>query len=139
MPYWFRVAQCLHLYFKTKVKWQLVNVLKYTISILVTALSMAYKVDKSDGFYAAFIIFSVISACYAYTWDLTWDWGLCRTRKKGRYLLREKLYYPVWSYYALMVLDLIMRFFWVLSLYSSEILATFFWGNYFWVFLTDII
>lgn len=127
------------MYFRTRLKIHFLNVLKYSISISVTAVSTAYKAEKSStAFFVIFIALSIISAVYSYSWDILIDWGLLRSCKRGRWLLWDKILFPACFYYIAAFLDLIFRFVWVLSLYTSHVLKDF-WGIYFQVFLTDII
>lgn len=50
------------------------------------------------------------------------DWGLLRTRAPGKRFLRERLLYPAWTYYVASVVDLFLRFAWVLSLLPMRLL-----------------
>ena len=49
-------------------------------------------------------------------WDYYMDWGLFRSKEPGRYMLRKDLGYPAKFYYFAMVTNLLLRFFWVLSI-----------------------
>jgi len=44
------------------------------------------------------------------------DWGLFRSSAKGKYMLRKDLAYSPWFYYFAMVVNTLLRFFWVLGL-----------------------
>ena len=43
------------------------------------------------------------------------DWGLIRSKKKGKYGLRDVIQYPPAFYYFAMVINALLRFFWVIS------------------------
>ena len=43
------------------------------------------------------------------------DWGLLRSRKKGRWGLRDKIMFPPHYYYFAIFTNLILRFIWILS------------------------
>lgn len=55
------------------------------------------------------------------------DWGLFRSKEKGRKYLRPKLMYPIWFYYYAMASNFILRFFWLLSLIPSSEFSE--WSN----------
>ncbi len=136
LPFWFRVCQCLRMYCRTHLRLHLLNALKYSVSISITVVSTLYKKDSSLAFYAVFIALSIVGATFAFVWDIVLDFGLLRSRRNC--LLRERLLLPRWSYYVGGVLDLLLRFVWVLSLYSSHVLEDV-WGVYFERFLLDIV
>ena len=46
------------------------------------------------------------------------DWGLLRSTEKGKYALREKMKYGVKFYYFAMTTNAILRFFWVVGIFS---------------------
>jgi|ERR1712096_319580 len=44
------------------------------------------------------------------------DWGLFRSSKRETYGLRDQIKFPWYFYYFAIVLNLLLRFFWVLSI-----------------------
>lgn len=44
------------------------------------------------------------------------DWGMFRCTLPGKYALRPKIKYPAYFYYFAMVVNLLLRFFWVITL-----------------------
>jgi len=48
------------------------------------------------------------------------DWGLLRSKEKGKMFLRSKLLYPTWFYYYAIISNFIMRFFWIISLIKFD-------------------
>ena len=63
------------------------------------------------------------SSLYSFWWDINMDWGLGRIEYK---LLGPRLMYPKRSmYYAIMALDLVLRFAWVLTLIPPDTGASF--------------
>ena len=44
------------------------------------------------------------------------DWGLFRSSKSGKYMLRDVIQYPKEFYYFAMLVNLLLRFFWVIGL-----------------------
>lgn len=52
--------------------------------------------------------------------------------------MRETILYPAWAYYIAALLDLMLRFAWVLSLLPMRVLHEL-WGEYFLVVFADIL
>ncbi len=139
LPYWFRFAQCLHKFYYTRLKAHLLNATKYFLSLMIPVTStIAHMNHNSDPAYYLFIAVSIIGATYSYTWDLYMDWGLLRSNKPGHRFLRDTIMYPAWCYYVAAVIDLFLRFAWIISLLPMAVLHEL-WGEYFQVFLADIL
>ncbi len=113
------------MYCRTGLRIQLLNVVKYSISISITIVSTLYSKDSTSAFYGVFITLSIVGALFAFTWDMIIDFGLFRSRRN--FPLREKLLLPKWSYYVVIVVDLLLRFVWVFSLYSKHVIRDY-WG-----------
>ncbi|XP_055376892.1 xenotropic and polytropic retrovirus receptor 1 [Condylostylus longicornis] len=140
LPAWFRFAQCLRRYRDTKEAFpHLVNAAKYASSFFVVIFSFLFNMtsvpanstpsslsSSSISVYANFwdnpwfycwIIASIISSCYAYTWDIKMDWGLFDSKAGDNKFLREEIVYSsTWFYYISIVEDFILRFGWTLSM-----------------------
>lgn len=120
LPAFFRLMQCLRRYYDSKAKFpHLVNAGKYFSTICVGSIA---SIDASireqsgqlwNGFRITWIVVSVIAACYAYTWDVKMDWGLMERRYK---FLRKEIVYPRIVYYFAIVLDLGLRFLWIITI-----------------------
>ena len=67
-----------------------------------------------------YIVFGMISTIYCLYWDYYMDWGLFRSKEKGRKYLRNKIMYPAGFYYYAMISNTILRLFWVLSVFSDD-------------------
>ena len=50
-------------------------------------------------------------------WDYYMDWGLLRSSLKESYGLRKQIKYPQMFYYFAIVLNFILRFWWVIGLF----------------------
>jgi hypothetical protein len=57
----------------------------------------------------------VLATFYCLGWDYYMDWGLLRSRKQGHYLLRDVTQFPAGFYYFAMVVNFLLRFFWVIG------------------------
>ena len=101
-------------YYDTRLKANLYNAGKYTSSLVMNFISI-YK-SKSDAMMGVYIASAIISTLYCLIWDFYMDWGLFRTREKGKKFLRTKILYPKWFYYYAMVTNTILRLFWILSI-----------------------
>jgi len=125
IPYYFRFMQCINLYYNSKSRreklFNFLNALKYSLTMLVTLLSSIHgsfsknKQDVHEPWFLLREIWLVLTICstlFTYLWDNLRDWGLWRNYRG----LRSELKYPVWWYYAAIVLDLIGRFMWILTL-----------------------
>ena len=53
-------------------------------------------------------------------WDFYWDWALFRSFKSKNWLLRDNLTFNPSFYYISMILNLIMRFWWVISIFNIK-------------------
>lgn len=120
IPAWIRFAQCLRRYHDTKEAFpHLVNAGKYSttfFSVIFSTLRSYYKgsfytstfiisifycthflddyTEPMDNpFLFLWIIASVISSCYAYTWDIKMDWGLFDKSAGENKFLREEIVY----------------------------------------------
>lgn len=109
------------------------NCLKYLSSILVVVVGLQSNVNV--GMYICLIIFSTI---YKWWWDVAMDWGLFDNLPSNvweflevwnyprkRIFLRSSLMYPsVYLYYFCILLDLVLRLLWVLSLVPATLLGS---------------
>ncbi|XP_969695.2 solute carrier family 53 member 1 [Tribolium castaneum] len=129
LPAWFRFAQCLRRYRDTKEAFpHLANAAKYATSFFVvifTALNTAYSEGEAgmmeSPFFYLWITASLISSCYAYTWDIKLDWGLFDSKAGDNKFLREEIVYSsTWFYYFAIVEDFILRFGWAFSMSLTE-------------------
>ena len=48
------------------------------------------------------------------------DWGLFRSFKKEKFMLRDQIRFPKQNYYFAMVINFILRFFWLISIFSFK-------------------
>lgn len=114
LPFWWRFWQCINKWYKSGNKLQLVNACKYLSKFgpPITLLAGAVKdITKSTfWFYFAAQLFTTLFCLY---WDFRWDWGLF-TSKTHRVLRDESKYSPNF-YYACMIGNTILRFWWLIA------------------------
>ncbi|KAK9687082.1 SPX domain [Popillia japonica] len=130
IPAWIRFAQCLRRYRDTKEAFpHLVNAGKYSSTFFVVifaTLKNYYKGDylekpSENPFIYLWIGASIVSSCYAYTWDIKMDWGLFdKSAGENKFLREEIVYSSTFFYYFAIVIDFILRFAWALSFYLTE-------------------
>ena len=131
LPAWFRFAQCLRRYRDTRDAFpHLVNAGKYSTTFFVVLFS-ALNSSHTDptvpnptynAFFYFWIVFSVISSLYAYTWDIKMDWGLLDKDPKENKFLREEIVYSSRGYYYFAIIeDFVLRFAWAISLSLTEL------------------
>lgn len=101
------------------MKVHLVNAGKYFSVILIQFANIFRHKLKGDTTLYVFIAVSLISTCYAFAWDLYMDWGLLRSKDSGKFLLRPKILLPQWFYYYAISTNLVLRFAWLIPLFSA--------------------
>ncbi|XP_078040907.1 solute carrier family 53 member 1 [Augochlora pura] len=129
LPAWFRFAQCLRRYRDTKETFpHLVNAAKYATSFFVVVFSYLhltnakyYVMSTENPYFYLWITASIMSSCFAYTWDVKLDWGLFDNNAGENKFLREEIVYssPYYYYFAI-IEDFILRFGWAFSLSLTE-------------------
>ena len=109
-----RIMQCSNMiYYGQKRKIEIVNIFKYSIHICESILGYCYG-RKFVHFYA-YIIIVTISSTFLVFFDMIIDWNVWKFRSVN-FMLRDKLLYPKWFYYYAMIVNILLRQFWFLSL-----------------------
>lgn len=130
LPAWFRFAQCLRRYRDSKEAFpHLVNAGKYSTTFLVVLFNTLRSLNSDESnrhknpFFYLWLLASILSSCYSYTWDIKMDWGLFDNSAGENKYLREEIVYSSTGYYYFAILeDLILRFSWLISFVLAEIL-----------------
>lgn len=121
LPAWFRFLQCLRRYRDT-LQWfpHLVNGGKYFFSLAQIFIYFSYRHYSGYRLKAAYIVVSIMTSLFTFSWDVYMDWGLLRFGKYGGgafghpFLRPELVYSWEWVYYVAIVLDFLTRFSWVM-------------------------
>eukprot|EP00928_Gymnodinium_smaydae_P098492 TRINITY_DN9171_c0_g2_i5.p1 TRINITY_DN9171_c0_g2~~TRINITY_DN9171_c0_g2_i5.p1 ORF type:complete len:501 (+),score=29.46 TRINITY_DN9171_c0_g2_i5:117-1505(+) len=71
LPFWIRLMQCIRAFVDTHALPNVFNGLKYCMSMAVVALSFVFH-----SWHIYWVIMSVLSTLYAFSWDMLMDWGL---------------------------------------------------------------
>jgi hypothetical protein len=81
-----------------------------------------YRIHKSDGLRAFFIVCATVNATYCSVWDLVMDWSLIDPTAKHRFLRENLAYKQIWMYYLAMIIDPILRFNWIFyAIYADDV------------------
>jgi hypothetical protein len=123
LPHLIRTLHCIRVILDTgKFYPQIWNAGKYFCAILTAILS--FFVNFYPQIYPIWCIVAIISTFYSFFWDIKFDFGFLENGKN--YPLRDKLSYKnKFFYYFISVLNLFLRFMWVLST-SPEIVFQWF-------------
>ena len=122
LPNFIRILQNIkEIYDSKKLFPKLFSIINYCLSISVALLSFLWP--QHPSLHIFWLIFTFISSCCSYAWDIIIDFGFLEKGKN--YPLRNKLYYkPKIIYYLIALYNFILRFFWLLTI-SPEVLGTF--------------
>lgn len=122
LPLWFRFNQCLRRYTDTGDRFpHLANAFKYALSQTVTLFGAFHplyldmnKDVESNVFQLFWMSAFICSSLYSFVWDVYMDWGLGGLEYS--YLGPLLMYPKKGFYYAVIGVDLVLRFAWVLTL-----------------------
>ena len=142
LPLWLRAMQSLRRYIDTRKRFpHLLNACKYGFAHSVVIFGMLHpQLSATIGhgttvrliWRILFVVSLALSSLSTWLWDVTRDWGLCRSRRCGcpdtageecrDWALRGRLMYRRrWYYRVAVCLDLVLRFVWTLTLIPSQI------------------
>ena len=122
LPNFIRILQNIkEIYDSKKLFPKLFSIINYCLSISVALLSFLWP--QHPSLHIFWLIFTFISSCCSYAWDIIIDFGFLEKGKN--YPLRNKLYYkPKIIYYLIALYNFVLRFFWLLTI-SPEVLGSF--------------
>jgi xenotropic and polytropic retrovirus receptor 1 len=131
LPFWFRFMQCLRRYRDTLNAFpHLANACKYATQFLSVgsqalfyyfAHKALYSHDVENPFFYFWIICQLIGTIFKLIWDFKMDWGFFDKNAGENKFLREAIVYSSKSfYYFAIVNNLVLRFTWIISLYSID-------------------
>ncbi|KAK2755496.1 protein-ER retention protein [Arachnomyces sp. PD_36] len=158
IPNLIRLRQCLIEFFRVRRAgnksdgWggqHLANALKYSTAfpvIILTAMQRNYDPSKigmsQSGLYRLWILSALLNSFYSYYWDITKDWDLTlfsptdRNNPNYPFALRRNRYFHAKEiYYSAMIIDLILRFTWVIKLSPLDRINDFESGIFLLMFL----
>ena len=128
LPSWWRMMQCIKRNYNDRSNTnQLINAFKYFWGTTAGVMSMMYKIEgryrgpdsnssfKYTNWYILYLTVQSIYTLYGFCWDVYMDWGLLRSKEKGKYGLRDKLYFQTWFYYYAMVSNILFYCTWCIT------------------------
>lgn len=65
----------------------------YHTNLFSHLCSDKYQVTSENPYFYMLVMASVLSSCYAYTWDIKMDWGLLDKKAGDNKYLREEIVY----------------------------------------------
>ncbi|CAI6304982.1 unnamed protein product [Periconia digitata] len=114
LPGIWRAFQCYRRYHDSGNAFpHLLNLGKYTATILFYMMLSIYRIDKSTTNRGLFITFAIINSIYCSFWDVYYDWSLGDPHAKHPFLRQTLGYKRAWWYYTAMVIDPLLRFNWI--------------------------
>lgn len=116
LPMLWRLFQCLRRYKDTRVRDHLFNAGKYTATLSVTFFSTITSSNFHSPFFYCWLLSAVVNTGYCYYWDVFKDWGL-----EGIRAVRSKIVYPKNIYRFVIVIDLVLRLMWTLTVSPATI------------------
>lgn len=120
-PLILRISQCLKMMYQKyhcfKLCLELLNAFKYLTTLITVIFSFFFSLDQnSELYFAMWVFFSIISTVYSYFWDIKVDWGFLESSSKHKYLRKQLSYTKPGFYYSTIIMNLFMRFCWILTL-----------------------
>jgi len=127
LPLWFRLLQCLRRYYDTATRWPFIpNAIKYGLSMSVVLFGIfnpqyghsIISRHMVTPYQFVWILSYGATTMYTWIWDVKMDWDLVTLANKKHPLLRQRLMFRrhVWVYYLAIIVDLILRFLWTVTL-----------------------
>jgi len=117
IPYSMRFFQCLNKWYYTGDAWpHMFNAIKYSMAIAQTVL---LTFMSSINPFAVYIV-AISASLYLLFWDIKMDWDLGHFYSKN-FFLRDKLMYSKWTYWFLLISNLILRFTWLYNIFITNI------------------
>ena len=114
-PYVIRFLQVIKTMWEKKIIFpDILNAIKYILSILVAISSYYSKTIEIFG--KTWLLIAGFSSCWSYCWDMKMDYGLLQNGTNNLFLRNDLFYKKNWIYYTAMVLNLMGRFAWVLTI-----------------------
>ncbi|PIA17821.1 EXS-domain-containing protein [Coemansia reversa NRRL 1564] len=117
MPNVFRLVQCIRRFYDSGDAFpHLANGAKYSSTIITIWLATTNQIVGGSVWKPIWVTSAIINSCFTSLWDLLMDWGLFEDRSKHRFLRSELKFDRAFVYYMSMVLDVILRFVWIMQI-----------------------
>ncbi|KAI9503300.1 EXS family-domain-containing protein, partial [Coemansia spiralis] len=114
LPNLLRLLQCIRRFADSGDAFpHLANGSKYLSTIITIWLASANRIAGGTAWRSIWVASAIVNSCFTSLWDLLMDWGLFESNTKHRFLRSELKFERVWLYYVAIVVDVILRFFWI--------------------------
>ncbi|KYQ89267.1 SPX domain-containing protein [Tieghemostelium lacteum] len=120
LPYYWRVMQCFRRYYETRRFFphitSAIRSIFSIVSLILSYVALRYSTENWSSLKAIWFCINIIGSFYKWYADLAVDWGFLLNRKSNpAWPLREKLVFKKkFIYYLAIVIDLLLRFLWLL-------------------------
>ncbi|CAM0942920.1 unnamed protein product [Alopecurus aequalis] len=121
LPYYWRTMQCLRRYLEENDINQLANAGKYISAMVAAAVRFKYSATPTPFWWLMVIISSSGATFYQLYWDFVMDWGFFTRKSKNQWLRDELILKNKSTYYVSMVLNLVLRLAWTVSVMKIRI------------------
>ncbi|KAJ1796735.1 Signal transduction protein [Coemansia sp. RSA 2399] len=114
LPNLLRLLQCLRRFRDSGDAFpHLANGGKYLSTIITIWLASSNRIVGGTAWRSVWVASAIVNSCFTSLWDLLMDWGLFESRSKHRFLRSELKFERTWLYYVAIVVDVLLRFFWI--------------------------
>lgn len=137
LPGLIRVRQCWYEYRLTRQRQHFFNMIKYCCQLAPIVVNLFIRIrmaqltedaeasSKLNNLNMWWYVFSTISSTYSFIWDVRMDWGFGLFEPVFQEYLNfnplrdpnKLVYNNFFAYYGVIVVDLVLRFVWVLKVY----------------------
>lgn len=123
LPAIWRALQCLRRFYDTRNAFpHLANCLKYVLNLLYYMSLSMYRIRITAHMRAVFILFAALNSLYCTFWDVAYDFSLGNPYAPYPFLRERLAYRRVWAYYAIIVVDVVLRQQWILyALFTHDL------------------
>lgn len=123
LPFYCRLAQCLHVYYHTRERKNLVNALKYcsAFPLVIAGYVQKHSTDQQqlDIATKCLVTAAIINSSFSFGWDVVMDWGLLTPRRPAIILGSFSRFTAICCYLLLLAFNLTMRFAWAIAVFSQ--------------------
>ncbi|KAJ2615771.1 Signal transduction protein [Coemansia sp. RSA 1804] len=120
LPNLLRLLQCIRRFLDSGDAFpHLANGAKYASTIITIWLASANRIAGGTAWRSLWVASAIVNSCFTSLWDLLMDWGLFESHSKHRFLRSELKFERAWVYYVAIVVDVLLRFFWITQISPS--------------------
>jgi hypothetical protein len=76
---------------------------------------------KFSTLYWLWFGFNFVCTSFKLYWDTYISWGLFDSQESGKWALRDKILYPNYFYYYAIIMNVVCRFWWLLTAFNTSV------------------